>query len=290
MISSLKTLFEHPYNKKRPFYALLRFIYWKLMRLFKIKNQKYSLWKDKCIIVSFDSFQSMWVLYNYIIDWEEFNLIAKLLKSNDCAFDIGANMGVYTIWMSKFINQDGEIHSFEPDSENFNKLTTHISINSIKDRTYANNYALGELVGYAYFTTTLDGENHITEANKPDAFRVKVSTLDQYVKTKRINFIKYMKIDVEGFELSVLKGAVDLLRNKKILIIQLEINQTVSNSNTKIESLVNYLSLHSYRLCEYRITENRVSPLKYSRERENYFAIANIDMVNNLLELEQIET
>jgi FkbM family methyltransferase len=226
----------------------------------------------------------MWVLYNYIIDWEEFNLIAKLVEPHDVVFDVGANIGVYTVWMSQFINQSGRIHAFEPDAENFQKLENHISLNQITDRTTTNRIALAEAAIDLFFTTMLDGENHISNRQNNNNVKITAQSLDQYAKISPVDFIKYLKIDVEGFELSVLKGAANLLKNKKILVIQLEINKTLINSNTTVEELLNYLLQYGYQLCGYRTKENRVYPITFSQERENYFAIANIDMVNSILE------
>jgi hypothetical protein len=39
----------------------------------------------------------MWVMYNWIVDWEEFKLIENYLENNDIVFDIGTNMGFYTV-------------------------------------------------------------------------------------------------------------------------------------------------------------------------------------------------
>ena len=76
-MNSLKTLYQAPYNKKHPVSALVRFVYWKVIRLFKLKEVRYRVWNNRTILLDYNSFQSMWLMYNYIVDWEEFNLISK---------------------------------------------------------------------------------------------------------------------------------------------------------------------------------------------------------------------
>jgi FkbM family methyltransferase len=69
-------------------------------------------------------------MYNYIVDWEEFNLIRDYVRPNDQVADVGSNMGYYTIWMSKFITS-GKIYAFEPDKTNYLKLVNNVKLNKL---------------------------------------------------------------------------------------------------------------------------------------------------------------
>src|SRR5215216_5285749 len=101
MLQSLRILYQAPYNKLHKISALYRFFYWKIIRVLKLKNVAYNIWDDRKFYLSYDSFHSMWVMYNCVVDWEEFNLIRDYLQPNDTTADIGANIGYYSVWMSK---------------------------------------------------------------------------------------------------------------------------------------------------------------------------------------------
>lgn len=279
-MNSIHTLFESPYNKQRPVFALVRFVYWKLIRLFKRKDVKYQLWDNCLILLNYDSFQSMWIMYNYFVDWEEFNLIKKYLKQNDTVFDIGSNMGFYTIWMSKFLVQ-GKIHAFEPDPENFKRLQKNIALNNFQNLVEANQSAVSDVDGELWFTSGLDGENHIVDLNLQNTLSIKSQKLDSYVYQHHISTsIAYMKIDVEGFEYAVLKGANSILINKQIEIIQLEINKTIKYSGKDIDHLLTLLNFYQYSLCSYDVNANQLRRVEFKAERENYFAVNDIEKIN----------
>ncbi|MBC7887142.1 MAG: FkbM family methyltransferase [Ferruginibacter sp.] len=278
-MNSLRFLYQAPYNKKFPVFALYRFVYWKLIRVFKLKDVKYRLWDNRAIFLNYDSFQSMWIMYNYYVDWEEFNLISKYIQPGDEVFDIGANMGFYTIWMSRFIST-GTIHSFEPDPLNFKRLQKNIALNNLQNRVIANNKAAGDLDGELGFTHGLDGENHIVDQGEQNAVTILSQKIESYVEQHNILAIAYMKIDVEGFEYAVLKGTGTFLSNKKIDIIQLEINKSIGYSGIKISDLLDLLNDNQYSLCSYGVSENQLIVTGFSNERENYFAVHNLQKIN----------
>jgi FkbM family methyltransferase len=280
MIQSIRNLLEAPYNKKHLLFALKRFTQWKLIRIFKRRNVHYRLWDNRAWILDYDSLQSMWIMYNYILDWEEFNLIKSYVNAGDQIMDIGANVGAYSVWMTKFVNPPGMLHSFEPDEENFKKLQINISINNIGDRVQANKCALSDKDGILHFTTGLDRENHISDGKEENIVSVNSRMLDTYFEENAISKVTYMKIDVEGFEYMVLKGARKILSGKGIEILQLEINHTVQNVGLSAEDLLRLLKEFDYSLCRYDVEVNQLIPIEYHKERENYFAVSDLKQVN----------
>lgn len=263
-------------------FALYRFLLWKLIRIFSIKDLKYRLWDNRKIFLNYDSFQSMWIMYNYYVDWEEFNLICNYVQPADDVFDVGANMGFYTIWMSKFVSL-GKIHSFEPDSKNFDRLQKNIALNNLESQVIANKKAVSNINGELLFTTGLDGENHIVDQSDKNIVGVESTRLNSYVLKNCINSIAYLKIDVEGFEYNVLKGADNILLNKKIDIIQLEINTTIDQSGKTIIDVLELLNGYAYYLCSYDVKTNELKKTPFSKERENYFAVTDLEKVNSRL-------
>lgn len=280
MIQSIRNLLASPYNQKHLLFAIKRFVQWKLIRIFRRRNVRYRIWDNRIWILDYDSLQSMWIMYNYILDWEEFNLIKNYVNPGDQILDVGANAGAYSIWMSKFIHPPGRLHSFEPDQGNFGKLQMNISVNGIGDRIQANRCALSDKNGIIHFTTGLDRENHIAHEGAENIVSVDTLTLDSYFETNSIPQVTYMKIDVEGFEYMVLKGAHKILSGKDIDILQLEINHAVQNAGVSVDDLLQLLAQFDYSLCRYDVQANQLIPIGYYKERENYFAVSDLNRIN----------
>lgn len=220
----LRSIYSHPYNKKRPFFALFRFFSWQLhKRLSKKKEFTFEFWSTRKIICYRDSQQTMYLVYNYIMDWEEFNFIRRFLKPDDYAFDVGSNIGVYTLWISQFINNSGKIIAFEPDPINFQRASRQVLLNKL-GYVKVEQIALADRNGKAAFTQGDDCENHLILNNTlvPNSIFVNVMTLDEYCIRDNIKRIHFLKLDVEGAEFFVLQGAKNMLFNKLIDVIQFE--------------------------------------------------------------------
>lgn len=280
MIRSLRNLLKAPYNQNKKAYALYRFFYWKIIRALKLQDVKFRLWNDRVLYLNHDSFQSMWIMYAYEVDWEEFNLIRDFVKEHDHVADVGANMGFYTIWFSRFI-RTGTIHAFEPDERNYNRLKKNVEANKGSDRIYINKIALSNLNGTLSFTTGFDGENHISRQTGENLITVRSQKLDDYCILNNIHSLSYVKVDIEGFEYDFLEGASGLLTGNAIDIIQLEINKTLQNSGRTVSELISLIERYGYSLCQYNVALKRVEKIAYSPGRENYLCIANIALVND---------
>jgi FkbM family methyltransferase len=276
MFNSLRQLYRGPYNRQYPFFALQRYLLWKTIRLFRLKNVTYSIWSNKKINLNYNSLQSAWLMYNYWVDWEEFNLIKDVLRPSDIVFDIGANMGFYTIWMSKFINSSGKIHSFEPDSKSYVRLLKNIELNNIQDFVNANRMAVSNNIGMVKFSEGLDGENHIINKTENNYEIISCTTIDQYVFDNQIKKIKYIKIDIEGFEYQALSGAIQTLTNGVVDIFQIEINSQIHNSATPVNDLLKFIEGTQYKLCSYNIPDKKFEPIDYSISRDNYFMVKTL--------------
>ena len=278
-MKSILNFLKYPYNRKSIF-SIFRLIEWKLIRVLKLKGIKKTFW-DREFNISYDSLQCMWLYYHYIVDWEEFNLIRDISKVDDVVFDVGANMGFYGLWMSKFVS-NGSIHVFEPSKDTFVRCANNYNLNSkkINAEIILNELAIGDHVGFAYLSGDKDGENHLTTDTMITGNKISLDTIDNYVIDRNIKKINYCKIDIEGFELHALRGAENMLRGKNIDCIQIEINRALENSGVSVRELLEFIENVDYQLCCYNVDERKLEKIDYISERENYFLVSDLSSIN----------
>lgn len=143
-------------------------------------------------------------------------LLNKLtLMPGDIVFDIGANLGWYTVLFDRMTKQDITIYAFEPDPLNFHLLTENIARNHTR-KAIAVNQAVAEVSGhkklFRYKNANL-GRHSLLAINEQGSVDIQTITLDEFVRQRAINInkIKFIKIDIEGYEYHALQGANTLL-------------------------------------------------------------------------------
>lgn len=276
-------LYDSSYNKSHPIYALIRFIHWNICKFLKY-NFHATLWGYK-FKFWIDSHQSYWLYKNYYLDSVEFRFIKSIIRPNDVIFDIGSNIGIYSFWFSKCINDKGRVYSFEPDTTNIERFKYAIRLNNIKS-IYLQQIALSNFVGKAKFSIGLDEQNGLIDESQANNEKFKIvdtNTIDNFCVSNSIDVINYMKMDVEGAEWFVLNGAESMLRLQKIKIIQLEINNQLVKFNISVKQLVGYMNAFGYNL--YRLNSKLIE-INISLENlldedsNNYYFIADLNYVN----------
>lgn len=130
----------------------------------------------------------------------------RIIGPDDICFDIGANAGFYTLLFSQYAKT---VYAFEPLPRNLKVLNRLIEINRMSN-AHVVPYAVSDVSAAGYF---LEGENHsLGRLAKEGDLTVSVTTCDQFVADTGV-VPNLIKIDVEGSELDVLKGAANLLES-----------------------------------------------------------------------------
>lgn len=158
------------------------------------------------------------------------DFVKRFVKPAMTVFDLGANLGQYTLLAAKCIGSSGQVHSFEPSSRMFEELRFNVSLNGFSERCTLNNAAVSNAAGYALLAKCAPGNEvyaSLGNVNRPqlknaEREEVKVLRLDDYVSERRIDHVDFMKIDIEGAELLALKGAERLLSRNDAPTILLE--------------------------------------------------------------------
>ena len=154
------------------------------------------------------------VVYGNPPDYPEMLVWQQALQSGDLFVDVGANVGSYTIWAADL---GAEVIALEPAEDTFALLLENIDLNDY--RVKAIQAAAGATCGSVRFTNGLDTVNRVAADGDAEATMV---TIDSVIGDRTV---AGMKIDVEGFEIEVLRGCERALSDKRIRLIQLEWNE-----------------------------------------------------------------
>jgi FkbM family methyltransferase len=157
----------------------------------------------------FDQFADQLVYYD-AVEPGVFRTMLGRLRPGDVFVDIGANIGYYTLWASQIVGPTGRVLSFEPQPDIFARMSANVRMNGLTNVT-PHGFALGEQLGELtlYIPDNSLGFGHASMSpqdwQNPTSVRVPVKRLDDVLSgCPRIDLIK---IDAEGAELSILKGA-----------------------------------------------------------------------------------
>jgi len=146
---------------------------------------------------------------------EKQQVLRQTIKKGDIFFDIGANVGFYSLIAAELTGVSGMVFAFEPLPENFYYLKKHIALNAYKN-IFPFEVAIADNAGLSAFGRTGSrSEGCITENGE---LKVETIKLDDWFNDGRLPLPDILKIDVEGAEDMVLKGAVNILRQRHPLI------------------------------------------------------------------------
>lgn len=185
-------------------------------------------------------------------DQQTVSLVAdRLKKINGKVFlDVGANTGSFSL-ISKFLNC--HTYAFEPQSKIFKILQSNIELNKLEKKTTIIKTALSDKKSKTKLKLKIPSLNSglasIGKINLNDKIKfeeVEVSSIDEVVKDYNIKNVDFIKIDVEGFELNVLKGATKTIKKFKPEFL-IEYSKTYQCGYSPLE-LVRFFKRRRYKI------------------------------------------
>jgi FkbM family methyltransferase len=222
LTSTLKFIFNHPLTKHSKWSAFKRFAGWQIQyRIFR-RPVVYPFVENSKLVVQGGMTGATGNIYTGLHEFEDMMFLLHVLRPNDIFVDAGSNIGSYSILASAVAG--AKSISFEPVPSTFVHLKNNVALNNIEALVELHNAGVGERPGTLRFTSGHDTTNHvITESSDSEEGEIEVDivTLDNVLDQRTPILIK---IDTEGFELSVLSGARSILENTKTLAIIVELN------------------------------------------------------------------
>jgi FkbM family methyltransferase len=248
--------------------------------------------KDTGIKLYLDRFDSRFIpieILNFqTFDPVEKGLIFKLASKSQVIFDIGANIGWYSLNFGVLKNVS-KVYSFEPIPRTFEYLKEHIQFNNV-DKIFPNNIALSDHNGdVEFFSTKLEtgssSMRNIQDRDNIDTVVCKTKTLTDFVN-ENMTHIDMIKCDVEGSELFVFRGGEEIIRRDKPFIFTEMLRKWSAKFDYHPDEIIKLLSKIGYRCFAY---ENEKLLEFYSIEDEtiptNYFFLHRTKHCETIKEL-----
>lgn len=167
-------------------------------------------------------------------------------RSNETLFDIGANIGLYSIYAAK---KGINVVAFEPESQNYALLNRNIFLNKCEDRIMSLNLALSDKdsLDYLYLQNFYEGAALNCFGKKTDeegndilpVFKQGVISysLDSFLLRFPGHFPSHIKVDVDGLEPEIVQGADKTLSDARLKSILIEIDESSSNHLSLIKNI-----------------------------------------------------
>jgi len=171
---------------------------------------------DRSRFIAHPSSGTSGLVYANPLEWREIELWRRTLKPGDLFVDVGANVGSYTLWAIEF---GASVVSVEPDPNSARMLRENLALNGYTAEVIE--AAIGEAPGTAHITTDKGPMNHLVGEPGPGTREITVTTLDEILGDRVAAGIK---VDVEGAEPLVVRGAIKALTQHRIKLIQFEWN------------------------------------------------------------------
>lgn len=234
----IRYVWGHPANSRHRVRALLRAAHYQAQSRLLRRRAVARLGERSRLWVDLHRTGASKAMYANLPDLPEMLVWQRALHDGSLFVDVGANVGTYTLWA---IELGAEVIALEPAADTFGLLEENIALNGYRVTTIR--AAAGDHCGTAWFTSGLDSGNSLA-ADGP--VMTELVTVDSLIGDQ---WVTGMKVDVEGFEIDVLRGCTRALTERRIGMIQLEWNEASTKAvGTDRRPVAALLDSHGYRL------------------------------------------
>lgn len=210
-----------------------------------------------------------WLLFFGINNQHKENIYAKI-NNGDVVLDVGSNIGEVLLNLAK-INPKGKIYGFEPVKSTFEKLGKNVSLNSFSNISL---YQLAlsdnnETVYYQAKEGHSGGTMMSKESKNNSLDFIEAMTLDDFTELNSIEKIDFIKVDIEGFEMNFLKGALQTLKKYKPSIFMEVDHVKLIRQNSSAEELLSTLKSIGYKVLHAETNQE----INLDNQKEKHFDV-----------------
>ncbi len=256
--NTLSFLLSHPLSQGRRLKTLSRFLRWQVGARLVPGPVACEIANGACLLVRPGMTGATGNLYVGLHEFEDMAFVLHFLRQGDLFVDVGANIGSYTVLAAA--GAKAQCVAFEPGAAAFGWLERNLRLNGVSARVELHPSAVGARVGTVELSRGGDTVNHVVmepAAEEGATDRVPLTTLDG-VLAGRVPIL--LKIDVEGFETEVLKGAVQTLAAPGLRALLMELNGSGRRYGYADGDLRHRLEALGFEECAYQPFERRLLP------------------------------
>ena len=190
-----------------------------------------------------------------IHDEKDAMIVRNNIKKDEIVVDLGAHIGYYSLMMAKLVGQSGRVFAFGPELRNLELLKKNVEFNSYSNITIVSK-AVSDINGECslFIGQESFGANKIFKPKKTNTqefeeSKTKTIRLDDYFKKLGIlEKISFIKMDIEGSEISALRGMKNILKLNKNLKIFTEINKNaLEDNNSNFREMLELLEVYNFK-------------------------------------------
>jgi FkbM family methyltransferase len=203
-------------------------------------------------------------------------LLWRLLRPGMVVFDIGAFHGLYTIVASRRTGSTGRVIAFEPSPRDRRRLRLHVAMNRLGNVS-VEPYAVSLSAGVSEFYIVKRGFTTMNSLRPPATVDPVAPTaaptigLDEYYMSRGVRRVDFLKVDVEGGELDLFRGAKSLLEDVRPLILCEVLDWVTGPWGYEAKEIVQHLKAHGYEWLDV----DDAGMLRRHREQESYPELRN---------------
>jgi FkbM family methyltransferase len=221
LLLTISSIVHHPLNRAGRLRALGRFVRWQIASRLIVGPIALPLVDDTRLLVVRGMRGATGNWYCGLQEHNEMGFLLHFLRKDDVFFDVGANIGSYTIMAAGACG--AQTVAFEPIPSTFAALRENVRLNELDQLVTSHNLALGATTGSIQFTSDRDCLNRAIQPGEADVngIPVAIATLDSIAADTSPTVCK---IDVEGFEAQVIAGGHRVLGSLALRCVLIEIN------------------------------------------------------------------
>lgn len=199
------------------------------------------------------------------------SFMGRVLRPGDVFLDVGANIGLMSLAASCYVGPTAGVYAFEPESSMFRRLLENIELNKVQNVTAVQTAvgAMNEIREvFAYPLVNIGRASLVKSQGAELAGQTSVITLASFVEERKLEGIRMIKIDVEGFEYEVLAGARACLSGEQAPILSVECDDEMPRDDSTTDmSKIHDLILGTENYEPYMFTrskfysDGKISPL-----------------------------
>ena len=259
------TLINRLKVKSREYIRNRRRIWWE-SQIGKREHIKTKIQPGVRMRLYFDSKLSQ-LIYCEDFGWQERQFLNAFLMPGDVFVDVGANIGLFTLIAANIVGNTGHVYAFEPCAKTYKRLLANVQLNRLTNVS-CYQLALSDEETQTDMAISLDGYdawNSLAQPIAGNSFiveKINCTTWNKFAQENNlVGRVTMMKIDVEGWELHVLKGGYDTLSRTDAPILQVEFTEEASKSaGSSCAELYHMLEELGYQMFIYDAKLKRLIP------------------------------